>query len=175
MIVSSRDVLKVFERISFSNNFEVSGFPMKRGSEIILPIGSSWFWGMKSESWRNFRDFRFNGLQLTRIIEFDIDFNYPFLFMLAGQIRGKVDSWAIYKHCYMHEKRLKCEYVKTDFMFMSNPHNGTNSDDFIDVTILGEDWKRNLLVLSKSEWRFKNVLKCLVGLMFLSFRGLITR
>lgn len=174
MIVNHIDVCQILERIDLTDCFEVSGFPMAGGIESALPLGSSWFWGMKSESWLAYRKYQFKGIRFRNTLRFDFDFSYPFLFMLAGQIRGTVNSWAIYKHLYMQEQKLECEYIKTGFMFMENPLNGTNSDDLVDVSMLGDDWRKNLLLLSKSTFKIKNTIKWLVGFIYLLRRGYIT-
>jgi hypothetical protein len=78
--------------------FNVDGF-RETDAVLFLPFISSWGWATWSRAWSCFDD-RAEGWQvllsdrkLSRA--FDIDGAYPYSAMLASQMEGRIDSWAI--------------------------------------------------------------------------------
>ena len=150
--------------------FEVSSFPfLGEKSEdypVKLPIGTSWLWGSWSNRWSMFIDFYKKPINLSFLekIRLDYYFRYPFSYLYYLEKKNKISSWAIYKHIYMLKNNFNCLYFKRgNFKFYSNSSSSsTHGDNDINISALKNNWKKNILYLSKKN-RLINFFKFIIS------------
>ena len=79
-----------------------SGFPK---DALFLPITTSWGWATWDRAWCAQLRSKESALKmlssLVRRYRFDLNGAYPFSRMLADQLQGKNDSWAIWWYLYV--------------------------------------------------------------------------
>lgn len=168
--VKAKDITALSNQIKENINsevFEVSGFPISGKSKISypleIPLGTSWFWGTSSNKWNAFyNDFLTKNLMNFKIniFKFDYNFRYPFSYLLYLEKKGKVSSWAIYKHIYIIKHNLKAKYIFAEsFNFYKYQNEfSTHGENNFNVHNFSKEWKKNLLYMSKNS-RVTNLIK----------------
>lgn len=168
LIIEFKKQLDLYE--PYEDVFEVSSFPFlgenSNSYPVKIPIGTSWLWGSWSKKWKLFMDFYNKPIKLSIVEKKKLDYNfrYPFSYLYYLDRKNTISSWAIYKHIFMFKNNLNCLYFKKgNFAFYTNSsETSTHGDNEIDIGALKDNWKKNLLYLSKNN-RLINFFKFIIS------------